>query len=118
MTKWSNPSGAGIVRSWSAIEAHQAGLVIEVSETGALEEEFQAWVFKHLLPLSSSSLRIATRAAMLTWRRQFLEDLQELERLYLEDLMETHDANEGIDAFLEKRTPAWDHGGVPPPGAA
>ncbi len=27
--------------------------------------------------------------------------------MYVNDLMETHDANEGINAFLEKRTPNW-----------
>jgi cyclohexa-1,5-dienecarbonyl-CoA hydratase len=33
--------------------------------------------------------------------------LPKLERLYLEDLMRTHDAVEGIDAFMTKRTPRW-----------
>jgi 1,4-dihydroxy-2-naphthoyl-CoA synthase len=27
--------------------------------------------------------------------------------MYVNNLMETHDANEGINAFLEKRTPNW-----------
>jgi cyclohexa-1,5-dienecarbonyl-CoA hydratase len=97
-------------RSWTAPEAHAAGLVTSLSEPGELEADFQGWVEKQLLPLSGSSLRIATRAARLPWRRRFLEDLQELERLYLEDLVSTHDANEGIEAFLEKRSPTWDHG--------
>ena len=35
------------------------------------------------------------------------EVLPRLERLYLDDLMRTHDAIEGIDAFMAKRTPAW-----------
>jgi cyclohexa-1,5-dienecarbonyl-CoA hydratase len=33
--------------------------------------------------------------------------LPELEQLYLKDLMQTHDAPEGIAAFLEKRAPKW-----------
>ena len=33
--------------------------------------------------------------------------LPRLERLYLEDLMQTADAVEGITAFLEKRSPRW-----------
>jgi cyclohexa-1,5-dienecarbonyl-CoA hydratase len=30
-----------------------------------------------------------------------------MEGLYLKNLMETLDANEGITAFLEKRKPVW-----------
>ncbi len=30
-----------------------------------------------------------------------------LERFYLEELMKTHDAVEGIEAFLAKRPPEW-----------
>jgi cyclohexa-1,5-dienecarbonyl-CoA hydratase len=44
-------------------------------------------------------------------RSVFVETLRiylpKLERLYVDDLMATHDANEGIAAFLEKRKPEW-----------
>jgi cyclohexa-1,5-dienecarbonyl-CoA hydratase len=30
-----------------------------------------------------------------------------MEALYLKELMETHDANEGINAFIQKRKPEW-----------
>jgi cyclohexa-1,5-dienecarbonyl-CoA hydratase len=33
--------------------------------------------------------------------------LAEVEKLYLDGLMQTHDANEGLAAFLAKRTPNW-----------
>jgi len=32
-----------------------------------------------------------------------------MERLYLEDLMDTSDAHEGLAAFMEKRKPKWNH---------
>ena len=33
--------------------------------------------------------------------------LAEAERIYLEELTRTHDMEEGLTAFLEKRTPNW-----------
>ena len=35
--------------------------------------------------------------------------LAEVERLYLDRLMQTRDANEGLAAFLAKRQPEWEH---------
>jgi len=32
-----------------------------------------------------------------------------LEKLYLDELMASHDANEGINAFIEKRKPEWNN---------
>ena len=36
-----------------------------------------------------------------------LEALQQINTLYLTQLMQTHDAQEGLQAFLEKRKPNW-----------
>ena len=36
-----------------------------------------------------------------------LEALEQVNHLYLEQLMQTHDAQEGLQAFLEKRKPIW-----------
>ena len=66
-----------------------------------------AYARKHLLPHSASSLRLAVRAARGGLARRFRKELAEVERIYLEDLMSTADANEGLKAFLEKREPAW-----------
>jgi 1,4-dihydroxy-2-naphthoyl-CoA synthase len=32
-----------------------------------------------------------------------------VESLYLETVMATRDANEGLQAFIEKRQPKWEH---------
>ena len=42
----------------------------------------------------------------MTTPAQMLEDV---EALYLEKLMATRDAREGLEAFLEKRPPKWEH---------
>jgi cyclohexa-1,5-dienecarbonyl-CoA hydratase len=33
--------------------------------------------------------------------------LKAIEDIYLDELMKTADANEGLDAFLQKRKPQW-----------
>jgi cyclohexa-1,5-dienecarbonyl-CoA hydratase len=65
------------------------------------------WIEKHILPKSASSLRIANFAVRNQFFRSIREELPRMEGLYLKNLMETLDANEGISAFLEKRKPIW-----------
>jgi len=92
-------------RTVKADEALAMRLIDEVAvapETAALE-----WIEKYLLPRSASSLRFATHAARLAFLRSFERDIEELESTYLEELMATRDASEGIGAFLEKRQPTW-----------
>ncbi len=35
--------------------------------------------------------------------------MAEVTRIYLDDLMATEDAVEGLTSFMEKRTPEWSH---------
>jgi cyclohexa-1,5-dienecarbonyl-CoA hydratase len=63
----------------------------------------RAWAHMHLLPLSASSLRFAAQAARAQIAAAFETQLASLEHLYLDRLMATPDAVEGITAFLEKR---------------
>jgi len=86
-------------------EARASGLVDEIADDPT--EAALAWVRQHLLPRSASSLRLAVRAARVGWADRFRGALAEAERLYLEDLMSTGDAVEGLQSFLEKRDPIW-----------
>ncbi len=92
-------------RSLTADEALSAGLISAVSEDPTAW--WRALYAERLAPLSASSLRFAERAARRSLLRGLEEELPELERLYLEELMATRDANEGIEAFLERRRPTW-----------
>ena len=82
-------------------------LVELVAQQGELAAATEAWFAAHLLPKSAAALRHAAAAARLGLMAHVREVLPRLERLYLDDLMRTHDAIEGIDAFMAKRTPAW-----------
>jgi cyclohexa-1,5-dienecarbonyl-CoA hydratase len=94
-------------RSIAADEALRMGLVQQLAEDPAAAAV--GWFDQHLVGRSAAALACATVAARGVMQRQVRERLAELERLYLEWLMRTHDANEGLAAFLEKRQPAWTH---------
>jgi cyclohexa-1,5-dienecarbonyl-CoA hydratase len=92
-------------RSITAQEALRLGLVDELhADPGAAA---MAYAHTHLLPRSASSLRRAVRAARLGFSERFRGQIAQLETMYLDDLMRTADANEGLQAFLEKRQPEW-----------
>ena len=60
-----------------------------------------------MLRLSPASLAV-TKKAMYAWdSMHFDKGLARAEKVYIEDLMKTEDAQEGIKAFMEKREPKW-----------
>jgi len=85
------------------------GLVADVVEAGTIEEHFATWVARNVLPRSGAGLAFAVRAARATLREAVGPHLEQLERLYLDELMATTDAVEGIQAFVDKRKPIWTH---------
>jgi cyclohexa-1,5-dienecarbonyl-CoA hydratase len=110
------PPRVGTARATSAIVTgkslpaavwQQAGLLEAVVPDGRLDAEVDKWFEAHLQAKSGAALRHAAAAARLSLRQHVRTVLPELERLYLTDLMQTHDAAEGITAFLEKRVPRW-----------
>jgi cyclohexa-1,5-dienecarbonyl-CoA hydratase len=95
-------------RSITADEAVAIGLAVaKYANRETMFAEVDKWTKKRILPKSASSLRFAVRAARLKFNATLKEDLAELERLYVDQLMATHDANEGIASFLERRKPDW-----------
>jgi len=94
-------------RSVGGAAAHAMGLVHALAEDP--EAAALAWFDEHLAPRSAAALACAVAAARAPRVRELRVRLAEVERLYLDRLMKTHDANEGLAAFLARRTPAWEH---------
>jgi cyclohexa-1,5-dienecarbonyl-CoA hydratase len=66
-----------------------------------------AYFNEQLNPKSASSLRYAVKAARCDLAARVRAKLENVERMYLDGLMQTHDAVEGLQAYLEKRTAQW-----------
>lgn len=92
-------------RSVGADEALTINLVHAVAEDPVAAA--LAYFDAHLAPLSASSLRLAVRAARKDYAPRVKGQLDVVEALYLEELMATHDAMEGLMAFAEKRAANW-----------
>lgn len=91
-----------------AEKAFEAGLLNGVFEDKeSLNNGVDEWIAKNILTKSAISLRYAVKASRIMFNQVVSEKLAELERIFIEELMETHDANEGIHSFMEKRKPVW-----------
>jgi cyclohexa-1,5-dienecarbonyl-CoA hydratase len=112
------PLKIGSSRAAGAILTGQAHPVAHWVDAGLVEltapaEELKAavdhWFQIHLAARSAAALRCAAIATRVGLRKHVDAVLPDLEGYYLDTLMGTKDAVEGITAFLEKRAPVWRH---------
>ncbi len=89
-----------------ADEAMELGLINKVVAHDNLEEEAASFI-KKFSRLSGTVLKHTRKATLMGLESQQNSLLSEIEDLYLNKLMKTHDAMEGLNAFLEKRRPVW-----------
>lgn len=94
-------------RSVSGTEAVAMGMA---RQTDADPERAALGYFdEHLKTKSASSLRHAVKAARWDYVRRVAAKIEAVEGIYLNELMKTHDAVEGLEAFIAKRTAQWQH---------
>lgn len=93
-------------RTISGQEAGEIGLAtraVPESELPAVVDE----CLGHLRRLSPAALALSKKASYAWDSMHFDKGLARAERIYVEDLLKTADAHEGIRAFMEKREPKW-----------
>lgn len=95
-------------RTLSADEALQFGLLNGVFAAEELETQITN-ISQTLLSRSRTAVSCAKRALRKIESENSWNRLKVAERIYLEELMGTDDALEGLQAFLEKREPHWKH---------
>lgn len=95
--------------SLPAAEAQQHGLLTLLEGEAPALEQLLAWYRQHLAPLSAFALRQGTRAIRQGSGLFAALDrgLADAEALYLQEILASHDGNEGIEAFLARRPAKW-----------
>jgi cyclohexa-1,5-dienecarbonyl-CoA hydratase len=95
-------------RRFSAREAQAIGLINRVFAANDLDNGVQA-LLDELLGKSGAVLRLTLKGLRELSLHGFDAALKRSEEIYCGDLLKTHDVEEGVKAFLEKRPPKWLH---------
>lgn len=93
------------------ITAHEAlslGLINKVVPPDELPSATDT-LLQNLNALSGTVLKQTKRALLAGADKPFTTALDTAENIYLQELVKTHDIEEGITAFMQKRKPEWKH---------
>jgi cyclohexa-1,5-dienecarbonyl-CoA hydratase len=90
----------------SAQEAFNLGMVNKIVHETSLNEEVDGFIEK-FKKLSGIVLKLTKEAALAGLNDDLDQGLRAIEKIYLDRLMKTNDAIEGLKAFLDKRKPTW-----------
>ncbi len=90
----------------AAAEALRIGLVNRVFPVETFDEQVKAFAGKFTAQ-SRVIAAMVKQAVDRGLRRPVMEGLADAENLYMNEMMRTEDANEGLKAFFEKRKPVW-----------
>lgn len=92
----------------SAHQAHRQGLINWLAPADQLSQEMER-ILRMLRELSAASLALAKQAFLIGLANPNAPEkaLEQIGDLYLQELMATPDAVEGLQAFLDKRPPVW-----------
>ena len=95
-----------------AAEAHRIGWVAQLTDAETtLDDAVQTWYREHIAPLSAFAMRQAVKVSRRSSGMLVAlgATLEEAERQYVDEVVSSHDGDEGIEAFLARRKPEWRH---------
>ncbi len=90
----------------TAEKAEKIGLVNKVVPLDTFDSELDHFI-QPFSELSLVGIKYSKKGLALGLETNFLEGLERIEKLYMDSLMSTEDAKEGLKAFMEKRAPNW-----------
>jgi cyclohexa-1,5-dienecarbonyl-CoA hydratase len=82
------------------------GLINKVVPEASFDQEVNSFIEK-FKKLSGVVLKLTKEATLAGLNDDTDKGLKVIEKIYLDRLMKTNDALEGLKAFLEKRKPTW-----------
>ncbi len=91
---------------FDAVRAEKIGLVNKVLPAESFNEGVEEFL-KRFSEVSPAVLALAKKAAKAGAGKDFSEGIEAIDWIYLNELMKTEDAIEGLQAFMEKRKPVW-----------
>lgn len=95
-------------RRFTAQEAQAMGLINRVCVDDAFDQGL-ASLTGDLLGKSGAVLRLTLKGLRELSLRDFDASLKRSEQIYCDELLRTADVEEGVQAFLQKRSPQWRH---------
>lgn len=91
---------------FDAAKAEKLGLVNTILPVASFEEGVQQFVQK-FMKMSPVVLAYTKKAVKAGLNKSFVDGLKAIDDIYLNGLMNTADAKEGLSAFMAKRQPVW-----------